>query len=298
MELDYIPREVHRKLGRAERHNAAWRGIFRKVCDELGVAGAAEVDMVAGGVSHAKNSLIRRAGASPQQAVFGREVNLPETLLGNPDAIGAHMLMTEDQQIHRRAEIRSVACHKFYEYDLEQAMKRGEAAQARKYKGDFTPGDPVGVYYKYEGRHARARFVKGHVVVEGQPERDGQTVVDRVWVAVNGRMLNVSKDDLRDPTGSELRSPDDSDMAEIRKAEAALRSTQEAATPGGPMRGCGHDRPGGTGHRPGSFDGRGARSRDSRSAARSDPGAGRRGRTCRSSADVSDTGRRAGGADR
>ncbi len=42
-------------------------------------------------------------------------------------------------------------------------------------------------------------------------------------MAVNGRMLNLAKDDLRDPTGSKLWSSDDDDMVEIRKAEAALR---------------------------------------------------------------------------
>ena len=154
----------------------------------------------------AKNSLIRRAGASAQQAVSGREVQLPESLLGNPDNIGAHMLMSEEQHVHRRAEIRCSALRKFHEWDLEQAMKRGQQAQARRYRGDYNPGEPIGVYYKYEGRNARARFVKGHVVAEAQPEREGQVVVDRVWVAVNGRMLNLAKDDLPDPTGSELRA--------------------------------------------------------------------------------------------
>ncbi len=72
VELDFVPREAHHKLGRAERHNAAWRGICNKTRDDLGIAGDAEVDLAAAGVTSAKNSLIRRAGASAQQAVFGQ----------------------------------------------------------------------------------------------------------------------------------------------------------------------------------------------------------------------------------
>ena len=38
-ELDYVPREAHHKLGRVERHNAAWRGMWRKVRDDLQITG-------------------------------------------------------------------------------------------------------------------------------------------------------------------------------------------------------------------------------------------------------------------
>ena len=86
-ELDFIPSGAHHKLGRAERHNAAWRQIFKKVTDELGVVGPVEVEIASSGTTFAKNSLIRRAGASPQQAVFGRELTLPESLLSSPDEL-------------------------------------------------------------------------------------------------------------------------------------------------------------------------------------------------------------------
>ncbi len=145
-ELDFIPSGARHKLGRAERHNAAWKQIFKKVTDELGVVGPVEVEIASSGTTFAKNSLIRRAGASPQQAVFGRELTLPESLLSSPDELGAHMLMSEDQSVARRAEIRSCAMRKFYEYDLEQAMARGQNAQARRYQGDYAPGETVGVY--------------------------------------------------------------------------------------------------------------------------------------------------------
>ena len=163
-EIDYVPRSAHHKFGRAERHNDAWRGIFRKTCDELKVVGKAEIDMAANGVSYATNSSITRCGAPPQQAVFGREMTLPDSLLGSPGGIGCHTLLSEDQRLFRRSLVRTTAVQKFYEWDLGQAFGRGKAGQARKYRGDFRPGDPVGVFYEYEGTSARARFVRGHVV--------------------------------------------------------------------------------------------------------------------------------------
>ena len=137
------------------------------------------------------------------------------------------MLLSEGQRIFCRSQIRTGAIQEFYGWDLEQAFQRGKAGQAREYRGDFAPGEPVGVFYKFEGKNARARFVRGHVVAESPPERPGQTVIDRVWVSVNGRMLNIAKEELRDATGSEMWAPSGEDMVDIRQAESLLRKTRK-----------------------------------------------------------------------
>ncbi len=61
------------------------------------------------------------------------------------------------------------------------------------------------------------------MIAEAMPERDGQQVRDRVWVAVNGRILNMAKEELREAVGSEMWSPSHEDMEELRKAEQQLR---------------------------------------------------------------------------
>ena len=162
------------------------------------LAGETEVDIGTGAVSYAKNSLIRRAGASPQQALFGRELTLPESVLGTPDKLGTAMTMTDETRLQRRAEIRSTACRAFFQYDLEQALARGANAQTRRYRGDYAPGDPVGVFWEYEGKNRRARFIRGRIIAEAAPEREGQVVTDRCWVEVDGRVLNVSKEELEE----------------------------------------------------------------------------------------------------
>ena len=88
--------------------------MWRKVVDKTGVASEIEVDFCATSVSHAKNSSIRRAGASPQQALFGFEVRLPESLLGSSDDLGEQMLLSDEQLVQRRATIRAAALSAFH----------------------------------------------------------------------------------------------------------------------------------------------------------------------------------------
>ena len=215
VELEYVPREAHYKMGMIEANNKAWRGVWNKLVDATGIAGEMEVDAGIVAVSHARNTFIRHCGASPQQAVLGKEMQMPESLLGAPDAVTTRALMTSEQQFARRAEIRSVACRAMYEWNFEQSMVRGANQQARKYRGDYSPGDVVEVFWKYQGAGQRARFLRGHIVAESLLERDGQPVIDRCWVECNGRMLLVRKEDLRDAAGSELWAPTDRDLQEL-----------------------------------------------------------------------------------
>ena len=223
VELDFVPRNAHHKLGRAERHNAAWRGIWKHMVDETGIAGSVEVDFGATSVSYAKNSSIRRAGASPQQALFGFEMRIPESLLSSPDDIGSQMMLSQEQLLQRRATIRASALRSFHQYDLEQSIARGVNAQARPYRGDYAPGDVVAVYWKYDGRENRARYLRGHIIGDSAPERPNQTVSDKCWVAFNGRVLLIPKEDMREAFGSEQWSPSADDLEEIRKAESEVR---------------------------------------------------------------------------
>ena len=75
------------------------------------------------------------------------------------------------------------------------------------------------------------------MISEAAPERTGQTTVDRVWVHVNGRIMNMAKEQLRDPHGSEYWSPTDADLVDLRKVEMQLaqekRRLKRRGVPGG-----------------------------------------------------------------
>ena len=138
-ELEFVPRNAHHKLGRAERHNAAWRGKWKKVIDQTGAAGSVEVDIAATSVSFAKNTCVRRSGASPQQALFCNELTLPDSLLAGG---------SDEQLAQRRMTIRAAALSAFFQYDVEQSIARGLNAQSRPYRGDCAPGEKVAVFWK------------------------------------------------------------------------------------------------------------------------------------------------------
>ena len=105
-------------------------------------------------------------------------------------------------------------------------MQRGVNHQSRPYRGDYLPGDQVGIFFKYEGKQKRARYLRGYVVAEAQPKRHGQVVSDKVWVTINGRFLCINKEQLRDPTGSEYWTPSEQDFAELKRAEVELKKTR------------------------------------------------------------------------
>ena len=63
-EVDYVPKESHHKLGKAERGNAAWRYMFR-----------------------AKDVLMKPCGVSSQMALFGIEPTIPDVLTGEVDVM-------------------------------------------------------------------------------------------------------------------------------------------------------------------------------------------------------------------
>jgi hypothetical protein len=94
--IEHVPTESHHKLGRADRHNAAWRTIFNNTVDECGLAGDIEVDIGVSATSQATISHMSSQCGSPQQAFFGVEFTLPYILLGDVEMSGANVSMTSD----------------------------------------------------------------------------------------------------------------------------------------------------------------------------------------------------------
>ena len=78
---DFIPPDAHWQLGTIERHNHAWREIAHKTIDGTGAITQEQLELLTTGVCNTKNSMYRRSGRSPMQAVFGKNIRLPTDLL-------------------------------------------------------------------------------------------------------------------------------------------------------------------------------------------------------------------------
>lgn len=59
----------------------------------------------------------------------------------------------------------------------------------------------------YDGNGNCARYFRGHIIRGAAPERHGQTVIDKCWVAFDGRVLLIAKEDVREAVGSENWTP-------------------------------------------------------------------------------------------
>eukprot|EP00435_Cladocopium_sp_Y103_P049983 s529_g15.t1 len=79
--IRFVPADAHWQLGRAERHGDVAREIANRLIVHHGTQTATEMEEVLTMAAFAKNQLIRRAGVSPSQWLFGRSPRIPGSLL-------------------------------------------------------------------------------------------------------------------------------------------------------------------------------------------------------------------------
>eukprot|EP00969_Alexandrium_andersonii_P111962 4945253-Alexandrium_andersonii.AAC.1 len=78
--------------------------IAERLIDQHTLHGAADMRSACIMACHAKNTLTRRAGASPAQWAFGRQPNLPGALLSDPEGVEAQAELCRDD--HRGRALR------------------------------------------------------------------------------------------------------------------------------------------------------------------------------------------------
>ena len=90
------------------------------------LSGPDDMDVLAVRVNEAKSLLLRRAGASPAQAVFGRNPRLPPSILNHDDQskIDALHHLTTDQQAMREEMVRIKALQSLIEYENNTHLRR------------------------------------------------------------------------------------------------------------------------------------------------------------------------------
>jgi hypothetical protein len=94
IQVRFVPPDAHFQLGKGERHGDIAREIMHRLIHQHGILGAESMDMVATMATHAKNTLTRRAGASPAQWVLGQNPRLPASLISETENAEAMHQMT------------------------------------------------------------------------------------------------------------------------------------------------------------------------------------------------------------
>ena len=109
VKVRFVPPDAHYQLGKAERHGQAVKHIMQRLVNQFAATTADEMQMLAKMACFAKNSLVRRSGASPCQWVYGRNPKIPNSILSEPDAIEAKQVIEDSERYRRIEEVRHQA---------------------------------------------------------------------------------------------------------------------------------------------------------------------------------------------
>ena len=227
-----VPSTAHYELGDIERNNAVWREIFNKTVDSMQAISNQQIDIVVCSTNNAKNKSMRRGGRSPEQNVFGRVPRLPDMLLSD-EAMASSSLENSSQQMDYSAAARTEALKSTAEVEGSTHLRRAILRKARPIRiENYQPGMKVGFWRdtntasnarRGAGRDGlRAKGKPGYLIgtYAGQQPRE---LGKNAMVQYGGRIFLVNPEALRPAVGFEQWVPTPDDIAELRRAEEAIK---------------------------------------------------------------------------
>lgn len=143
------------QLGIGERAGGVLGAINSAVVHQHAITDRKDMAMSLAVSVQAKNSLLRRHGYSPEQAVFGRSVRWEPGIINSDDAGLASL--SAPGEAARASLMRMTACVAFIELDANDKLKRAftRAPQPVSPVADFVPGTQVYFYQPLVGRGRR-----------------------------------------------------------------------------------------------------------------------------------------------
>ena len=216
----HVPSEAHYQLGKAERHGQAAKWIMKRLINQYAVINAEEMQVVANLASFSKNTLARRAGASPCQWVFGRTPKIPGALLSEPDAIEAKQVIDDSAKYREIEAMRHTAMQEFLTFEHNEALRRAILRKSRPWRGPLEVGQRIAYFREksqLDGEGSAEGYRQG-MIIGLDPGPTGS-----VWVRTNrGRTVQVSREQVRGIEGEELWTPSLDDLRMLRSAEDDL----------------------------------------------------------------------------
>ena len=220
--VDFIPPDAHWQLGTIERHNAAWRIMANKVIDSIAVINKEQLEIVILTVNNTKNTMYRRNGRSPMQAVFGRCPRVASEMLSDDSILLMFPEFTLSEQQEYSALVRSEALKAFSEFEVSSHIKRSMSRQTRETAYSYEPGQRVafwrsqtrrGVKRSSDGITTRPKYLIG-TYLGRQPPPDSN-----LFVQYMGRQYLCAPENVRPAVGFEQWTPSKEDVEEILKAQ-------------------------------------------------------------------------------
>ena len=177
-----------------ERHGALFKVAFEKACSLEAPTTEVEVNELIDFTFAELNRRLGRAGFSPGQRVFGRQLRLPSSLLED-DFIDPYMIAQDATHEMRRSEaMRMAAAHGCVVAADRRATSTASNSRQRKPQRVLVAGEPVFVHRRKDG----AQGWCGPGVEEPKPGRN-----ETVWVHMRNCLHKCNRTQVRPATNEE-----------------------------------------------------------------------------------------------
>ena len=203
-EIDTSAAEAHWQNGQVESYNRAFRFVANKLIDERQFVGEEQMKMMGALVSASMNDKIRTCGASPNQWLFGKSPRMPEDILSPDGQLEALQGLDHDQQLRLRTFVRAQADVLLSQYRIDGALRKAVLRQGRPTRLSYEPGELVAFWRqikKKKGKILQPGWFRGTIV--GPHKGDNSPGQSNYWVTSGGRLILVSKEQLRPTYGTE-----------------------------------------------------------------------------------------------
>ena len=244
MELRMAAAESHHQIGRIERHNAVWRHVAQKLIDNFAVTDEIGMDMIITAVNHAKNSMTMQYGRSAYQAAFGRVPRAPAELLSSETGLISGENASRRERLLRIEQLRAEAVKALAEWQVNDHVRRGilrKTVHPRPSAAHLEEGQRCAFWREggkgKPGSKSKAGGYSLGTFCGWDKGSDGRAEGANAWVRSAGRLLLVSREQLRPAFGFEQWVPDKDTIDELRHAEKDLaegeyQDAREAGPPG------------------------------------------------------------------
>ena len=179
-----------------ERHGALFKMAFEKACSLEAPTTEAEVNELIDFTFAELNRRVGRAGFSPDQRVFGRQLRLPSSLLED-DFIDPYMIAQDATHEMRRSEaMRMAAAHGCVVAADRRAMSTASHSRQRKPQRVLVAGEPVFIHRRKDG--AQGWCGPGVCVLSEEP-KPGRN--ETVWVHMRNCLHKCNRTQVRPRSG-------------------------------------------------------------------------------------------------
>ena len=188
-----------------------------------------DLQMALNQCTQAKNTISLRHGYTPQMIVFGKQMRLPGSILGD-EALPSHEAVGNEQAVdlkfRQQLTLREVAGKAFHMADNSSALRKAILRRSHPHRGTYTPGSWVMIWKSVGvGKHAWVGPLKV-IVQEGD---------HTIWSTGGGKIFRSPPEFVKSTETPKHDEPLPRDLEETEISLQQQRVSQEEQTESTPI---------------------------------------------------------------